>query len=343
MSRRAVIKAIRSHLPERKLTNAELAAEFPEWKVDEIFGKTGIAVRGIAGSDECASDLGVMAARKLFTAGRVSAADIDFLIFCTQSADYFLPASACVMQARLGLPTSCGAIDVNQGCSGFVYGLSLAKGLIESGTASNVLLITADTYSKYIDPADRSVRTIFGDGAAATWIGATDSAQPFIGPFILGTDGRGADQLIVRGGASRVPAEGRDADGRSRERTLTMNGPEVFAFTLARVPVAVTQLLARASLTMADVDLFVFHQANRFMLERLRAKLGIAPEKFCLNLEGYGNTVSATIPMALEIADSRGQARPGHTIMAVGFGVGYSWAAALLRYEEGTAWSATTS
>src|SRR5262245_35002999 len=244
--RRAVIKAIRSHLPEHKLTNEALAAEFREWNVHKIYDKTGISVRSIAAADECASDLGVVAAQKLFAAGLLRPDDVDFLIFCTQSPDYFLPASACLMQARLGLPTSCGAIDVNQGCSGFVYGLSLAKGLIESGTASNVLLVTADTYSKYIDPADRSVRPIFGDGAAATWIGTTRSERPLVGPFVLGTDGLGADHLIVRGGAARASAEGAEAGPPAP--TLAMNGPEVFTFTIKRVPDVVRELMTRASL-----------------------------------------------------------------------------------------------
>jgi 3-oxoacyl-[acyl-carrier-protein] synthase-3 len=322
------VKAIRSHLPDRKLTNEDLAAEFRDWSVDKVFEKTGIAVRGIAADGECASDLGAAAARKLFEAGVVRPDAIDFLIFCTQSPDYFLPASACLMQARLGLPTSCGAIDVNQGCSGFVYGLSLAKGLVESGTASNVLLVTGDTYSRYIDREDRSVRTIFGDGAAATWIGVTEGERECIGPFVLGTDGLGAEQLIVRDGACRTPGA---AGGLRAGPTLHMNGPEVFTFTLKRVPAVVAQLLDKASLSLADIDLFVFHQANRFMLDQLRKKIGIPPERFCVSLEAYGNTVSSTIPMALEIALARGQAGPGSLVMVVGFGVGYSWGASLLR------------
>jgi 3-oxoacyl-[acyl-carrier-protein] synthase-3 len=321
--RRAAVRTIRCHLPEARLTNEDLAAEFGDWSVEKIFEKTGIVVRGLAAADECASDLGVAAGRKLFAAGAVRAEEIDFLIFCTQSPDYFLPSSACVMQERLGLRTSCGAIDVNQGCSGFVYGLSLAKGLIESGTVSNVLLITGDTYSRYIGRTDRGVRTIFSDGAAATWIGAveTEMEAEAIGPFVLGTDGRGAEHLIVRGGASRTPPPA----------TLHMNGPEIFTFTLRQVPGLVAQLLDKAALKLDDVDMFVFHQANRFMLEQLRKKIGIPSSKFCVNLEAYGNTVSSTIPMALEIALARGQVRAGQTIMVVGFGVGYSWAGSLLR------------
>jgi 3-oxoacyl-[acyl-carrier-protein] synthase-3 len=325
--RRAAVKAIRTHLPDGRLTNEALAAEFGDWGVDKIFEKTGIAVRGLAAPDECASDLGTAAARRLFASGVVRPDEIDFLILCTQSPDYFLPASACLMQERLGLPTACGALDVNQGCSGFVYGLSLAKGLVESGVASNVLLVTADTYSKYIDPADRSVRTIFGDGAAATWIGVAPSEDELIGPFVLGTDGRGAGHLIVRGGAAR----GRTPGGDGGLPRLFMNGPEVFTFTLRQVPGLVSELLAKASLGVDDVDLFVCHQANRFMLEQLRRKMGIPERKFCINLDAYGNTVSSTIPMALELARARGQVGAGQTVAAVGFGVGYSWAACLLR------------
>ena len=202
--RKAALKAIRTYLPSRKLTNEDLAREFGDWDVAKIYDKTGISVRSIAAPEQCASDLGVAAAELLFADGGIAREQIDFLLFCTQSPDHFLPASACIMQTRLGLPTSCGAIDFNQGCSGFVYGLALAKGLIESGTTENVLLITAETYSKYIHPRDRSVRTLFGDGAAAAWIGAVESDEERIGPFVLGTDGRGAHQLIVPAGATRM-------------------------------------------------------------------------------------------------------------------------------------------
>ena len=338
--RKAALKAIRTYLPSRKLTNEDLAREFGDWDVAKIYDKTGISVRSIAAPEQCASDLGVAAAELLFADGGIAREQIDFLLFCTQSPDHFLPASACIMQTRLGLPTSCGAIDFNQGCSGFVYGLALAKGLIESGTTENVLLITAETYSKYIPPRDRSVRTLFGDGAAAAWIGAVESDEERIGPFVLGTDGRGAHQLIVPAGATRMPAtaetavEQQDASGNTRSaRNLYMNGPEIFTFTLREVPSLVERLLSRAGLLLEDVDFYVFHQANRFMLEQLRRKLRIPPEKFCINLENYGNTVSATIPMALELATGRGQIATGSTLMVVGFGVGYSWAAALLKFN----------
>lgn len=337
MTRKAVVKAISTHLPEKRITNEQLAEEFPEWDVEKIFDKTGVSVRHSTTSGECASDLGVAAARKLADSGAYQPGDIDFLLFCTQSPDYFLPTTACIMQRRLGLPETCGALDYNLGCSGFVYGLALAKGLIETDLAENVLLITAETYTKYIHPQDRSVRTIFGDGAAVSLISAVDTNLDMIGPFVFGTDGTGAENLIVRAGGMRnrhrqetaIKRDG-STNGTMSDENLYMNGPEIFNFTLKTVPAAVNGLLEKSGLALDDVDMYVFHQANRFMLETLRRKIGIPETKFCMNMEEYGNTVSATVPMALQIAIDKGEIQPGQRIMVVGFGVGYSWAAALI-------------
>src|ERR1019366_8587001 len=201
---KAAITAVASYLPEGRLSNDRLAAELGAWTADDILQKTGIAERRIASTDECASDLGVAAAERLF-AGGVSREEIDYLLFCTQSPDYFLPTTACLVQERLKLRTDIGAIDFNQGCSGFVYGLSLAKSLVETGLARNVLLITAETYSKFINKRDRSVRTVFGDAAAATLVSGIESDTDLLGPFVFGTDGRGANNLIVPTGAARKP------------------------------------------------------------------------------------------------------------------------------------------
>ena len=191
--KQAAIRSVSTHLPSHNLTNELLAHEYKDWSVEKIFEKTGISIRWIADSDECASDLGLIAAQKIFTAGDCVPEDIDFLLFCTQAPDYFLPATACILQDRLGLRTTCGALDFNLGCSGFVYGLAVAKTLIETGYANHVLLITAETYSKFIHPQDRSVRIIFGDGAAATLISVSPSDDNLLGPFVFGTDGRGAN------------------------------------------------------------------------------------------------------------------------------------------------------
>jgi 3-oxoacyl-[acyl-carrier-protein] synthase III len=338
MALKGSILQIEHHVPAAKVSNEDLAAEFGDWDVQKIFEKTGINIRGVAGPDECASDLGTAAAQRLFAHGKVRREEVDYLIFCTQSPDYMLPATACLIQTRLGLRTSCGALDINQGCSGFVYGLSIAKGLVEASVARNVLLITADTYTKYIHPSDRSVRTIFGDAAAATIVTAVDTDKEAIGPFILGTDGRGASNLIVEAGGSRRPIEpfraasGQEVSGPSAAN-LHMNGAEVFTFTLKEVPKAVMSLLAKSGLSLETVDYFVFHQANRFMLEQLQKKIGIPSGKFCMNFQDYGNTVSSTIPIALQLAMERGHVSTGSKVMLVGFGVGYSWAAAMVQLQ----------
>ncbi|WP_211285257.1 3-oxoacyl-ACP synthase III family protein [Sporomusa acidovorans] len=337
----AVIKSIASFFPESVLTNDMLIREGGwDWNPEDIFQKTGISVRHIAKEGECASDLGVAAANRLFDNGCCLKEDIDYLIFCTQSPDYFLPTTACIIQQRLGLKTSCGALDINQGCSGFIYGLSLAKGLIETKIASNILLITAETYSKYINPKDRSTRTIFGDGAAATLIGTADGTQESIGPFALGTDGKGAANLIVPAGGKRMPVskatsvETEDEGGNIRSlNNLYMNGPEIFNFTLKTVPKATQELLEKTGRQLLEIDYFIFHQANKFMLERLRDKMKIPESRFFNNLES-GNTVSSTIPVALETALKQDLIQLGDEVMLVGFGVGYSWAACLVKISE---------
>jgi 3-oxoacyl-[acyl-carrier-protein] synthase-3 len=337
MQNRAAIKAIKSFLPAGKLTNEQLAEEFGDWHAGQILAKTGVAVRGVTAPDECASDLGVAAAERLFADGAHAPEEVDFLIFCTQSPDYFTPTTACVMQDRLGLRTDCGAIDINQGCSGYVYGLALAKSLVEAGTAENVLLVTADTYTKFINRRDRSLLTLFGDGAAATLIGSAPAERELIGPFVLGTDGRGANQIMVKAGGLRCPptadtaVEKEDAAGNWRsEQNLFMDGADVFGFAMKTVPEALGRLLHKCGLTLDQIDFIVPHQANKFMLERLRAKMKIPADKFWIDMELCGNTVSSTIPIALESATEQGRIKQGDRVALVGFGVGYSWGATLI-------------
>ncbi len=341
---RAVIKGIEYHLPEGRLTNSDLATEFPEWSVEKIEQKTGIAERRIVAPDECSSDLAIAAAKKLFATGACKPAEIDFVLLCTQSPDYFLPTTACIIQDRLGIPMTSGALDFNLGCSGYVYGLGLSKGLIETLQARNVLLLSAETYSKFIHPRDKSVRTLFGDAATATLVGGVtvpsfEQDDECIGPFVFGTDGSGAHNLIVRtGGMRQRYAEGtaiveQDAEGNFRgPDNLYMNGSEIYTFTLRTVPEAVQTLLQRSHKNLEDIDLFVFHQANQYMLEHLRKKLKLPPEKFCMAMRHCGNTVSSTIPIALKHALDEGKLRPGNLAMLVGFGVGYSWGATLIRW-----------
>lgn len=335
----ATIKEIAVHFPKAVLGNDELAELFPEWPAEKILEKTGISKRYIASKQETAGDLAYEAARRLFAQGSTTPGDVDFIILCTQAPDYVLPTTACLLQDRLGISKQAGALDINLGCSGFVYGLSLAKGLIETGAAKCVLLLTADTYSKYIHPLDKSVRTLFGDAAAATAIVASEGAEEAIGPFVFGTDGAGAKNLIVESGMYRLPKsagtsiEYADDFGNVRSReNLYMNGAEVMAFSLKEVPKAADALLQKAGKSKGDIDLFVLHQANKFMLEALRKKLKVPEEKLPITMDNCGNTVSSTIPIAMFNLMSQGKLERGQRLMLVGFGVGYSWAACLLNF-----------
>ncbi|MEG2185441.1 MAG: ketoacyl-ACP synthase III [Cloacibacillus sp.] len=321
------------HLPPTPLTNEMLEAAYanPSWTASKIYRKTGIKSRPVSGT-ELVSDMAARAAENLFDEYGISPRDIDFVMLCTQSPDYFLPTTACIVQNCLGIPTSAGSFDYNLGCSGYIYGLAAAKGLLCAGIAKNILLITAETYSKHINPLDRSTRTVFGDAAAATYLTPDDIDK--IGSFVLGTDGKGAPNLIVPAGGMAKPrdeqsaVEREDASGNIRsENNLYMNGPEIYAFTLRAVPGLVSEILEKNALTVDGIDYVVLHQANKLVLASLRDKLGIAEEKFCLDVEELGNTVSSTIPIAIKRARKREpeKLRPGAKILLAGFGVGYSW------------------
>ncbi len=336
---KARINSIEYYLPEEVVSSAQLAQEFPDWPVEKIEAKTGIRQRHVARQDECSSDLGFEAARKLFESGACRPDQIDFVLFCTQTPDFFLPTTACLLQHRLDIPTSAGALDFNLGCSGFVYGLSLAQGLIETQQARRVLLITAETYSKLLHPLDKSVRTIFGDAGAATLMEGVESGDNFLGPFVFGTDGSGAKNLIVPAGGMRCPRTAESAvaveagSGNWRARdNLHMDGAKIFEFTLKTVPLCVSRLLEKSGARIEAIDRFIFHQANQFMLEHLRKKLAIRPERFSLALRDCGNTVCASIPIAMKDDRDAGRFGANHTAMLVGFGVGYSWAATLARW-----------
>jgi 3-oxoacyl-[acyl-carrier-protein] synthase III len=330
----AGIDAIRSALPRRVVTNAELAGDVG-WTAAEILAKTGIAQRHVASADECVSDLAVRAAETLLAETGADRRTLDFVVLCTQTPDHLLPATACLVHHRLGLASRCAAFDLNQGCSGYVYALGVANAYLRSGMATRGLVLTGDTYTKLIHPRDRSVRTLFGDAATATLVSAR--ATPGMDHFVFGTDGAGAKNLIVPAGGMREPHTGAspmeqtDASGNVRSaRHLFMSGTHVFAFTLQRVPELLEAVLARSGLRLEEVDWFVFHQANRYLLDHLTQKLHLPPEKVILFLENTGNTVSSSIPLALEHA--AGKFSPGDRILLAGFGVGYSWGAAILRW-----------
>lgn len=331
--RAAFIKCISIYLPEKILDNAKINEEHPEWSVDKISSKTGIYSRHIAGDNEFASDMAVKAAIALFDENNINPQEIDYILFCTQSADYFLPTTACILQDRLNIPTSAGALDFNLGCSGYIYGLSLAKGLIASGVASNVLLLTSETYSKYIHPQDKSSKTIFGDAATASLITTTGSFE--IKKFSFGTDGKGSSNLMVTRGGSRYrhtdAIDELNDDGQfvKNENNLFMNGSEIFTFTSKSVPVLVKEVLSKNELEQNDINFFVFHQANKYMLDFIRKKIEIPVEKFIYHIQNVGNTVSSTIPIALK--EKCFECEKGKYLLLAGFGVGYSWAGCIIQ------------
>ena len=331
----AYIKAISYYLPEKIVTNEELVKEFPEWSVEKVAKKVGVNSRHLAGENETAGDMAEKAARKLFDEYNISPKEIDFLLLCTQSPDYFLPSTSCVLQHRLGIPTSAGAFDYNLGCSGCIYGMAVAKGLISAGIAKNVLLLTAETYNKYLHPSDKSNRSIFGDGAAACLISTEGLAE--IGNFSLGTDGSGADKLIVGTGASRhkekTGAYMEDEEGHIRyDDYLYMNGSGIFNFTLDAVPQMINDVLIKNDMEKDAIDYYIFHQANKFMLNTIRKVCVLPKDKFYINLEETGNTVSSTVLIGLKDCIDNGLIKKGDKVMVSGFGVGLSWGGTLLSF-----------
>lgn len=331
----AYIKAISYYLPEKVVTNEELVKEFPEWSVDKVAQKVGVDSRHIAADNETAGDMAEKAARKLFAEYDISPNSIDFVMLCTQSPDYFLPSTACILQDRLGIPTSAGAFDYNLGCSGCIYGMAMAKGLITAGIAKNILLLTAETYNKYLHPSDKSNRSIFGDGAAACLISTEGFAE--IGEFVLGTDGSGYKHLIVETSASRkkerTNVESVDDDGHiRREDYLYMDGSAIFNFTLDAVPAMMKQVLEKNNLEKDQIDYYVFHQANKFMLNTIRKVCVLPKDKFYINLAETGNTVSSTVLIGLKDCITNKIIKTGDKVMISGFGVGLSWGGVILKW-----------
>ena len=331
----AFINCISYYLPEKVLTNETLVAEFPEWSVEKVSSKVGINQRHITTANETAGDLAYHAAEKLFRENNIDRKSIDFILLCTQSPDYFLPTTACLLQNKLDIPTSVGALDFNLGCSGYVYGLSLAKGLIVGNIAKNILLLTAETYSKFIHKDDKSNRSIFGDGASATLITTHGTAE--INEFVLGTDGRGAENLIVQTKCARFPSIKneviKDESGAIKSSDhLYMNGSEIFNFTMDAVPPLLNEVIKKNNLVFNNIDMFIFHQANKFMLNTLRKLCNVDKDKFYIDMEDVGNTVSSTIPIALKRAIDKNAINKDNNVLLAGFGVGYSWGACVLKF-----------
>lgn len=316
----AYIKAVAYQMGSHEVTNADIVRDFPDWSEQKISVKIGIDKRYVAG-EETASDLAFKAAEKLMATENVDKSSIDAIILCTQSPDYFLPTTACVLQDRLGLRTDVMAFDYNLGCSGYVYGLGICKSLILAGLANNILLLTSETYNRYIDKSDRGNRALFSDAGTASLI-SSEFGVFKIGVPVYGTDGSGYSNLIVKGGGARYPDE--------KARNLFMDGPTIFNFTLEAVPPLVQKTLEKNNFVFDDIDCFIFHQANKHMLKFIREAIHIPEDKFYMCLQNYGNTVSSTIPICLNNYVKDGRVKPGDKYLLAGFGVGYSWGAIIL-------------
>jgi 3-oxoacyl-[acyl-carrier-protein] synthase III len=326
----ARIRGISRYLPEGTVSNDDLSELFPEWSVEKIASKTGIHQRHVASESEFSSDLATQACFLLLSEMSIDVEIFDFLIVVTQTPDFILPGISNLVHNAIGMRSDTGTIDLNQGCSGYTYGLAFAKSIIEAGVAANVLLVTTDTYTKLLDPGDKSVRTLFGDGATATWVDGSGTAESLSG-IVFGTDGSGAGSLIVplgglRPGYTSFPKSDPALRGLGGSRySLYMDGPEIFNFTLRVVSKTVDSILSKAGLSKSDIDFFVLHQANAFVLSSLREKLGVEAETVPILMGMWGNTVSSTIPMALCELKSQGKIGQGQRAILLGFGVGLSW------------------
>lgn len=324
------------HLPEQVVTNEDLGAENPGWDMAQVEARVGVARRHIAGRTETALDLAYKACEKLFDANPDARQRVDGIVFCTQSEDYIMPPDSCILHSWLGLKDEVYAIDFNLACSGYAYGLAMVRGLIATNIASSVLLINADTYSKFIHPKDRSARTLFGDGAAVTLVEAAEEGRGVI-DVACATSGDNHQRFIIPAGGSRLPLSDEtsvletDASGNTRTPGhIHMDGLGILSFVNSKIPAQIHKLLDRNGLAVSDIDLFVFHQASKVALESLNRLMGIPDEKSFTNLRYVGNTVSASIPIALSDALEQGRVARGDLVLLCGFGVGLSWGSALV-------------
>jgi 3-oxoacyl-[acyl-carrier-protein] synthase-3 len=334
----ACLRAVSGYLPEKVLTNAGLSELFPGIRMEDLTRLTGVRSRHIALNGETAADMALQAGLNLFKEHSIDPAVIDFVLFNTQWPDYITPSSSCILQDRLNIPQSAGALDISQGCTGYIYGLSMAKGLVESGSAKNVLLLTAETITRSIHPSDHSNRAIFGDGATASLISTGPGEGGKIGNFVFGSDGRKYKDIIIRTGGARNPVSGKTENaadwisGIPREELFYMNGPAVFTFSVNVTPGLIRDILDKNEMEMEDIDLFIFHQANQIILETIIRKNKIPQDKAIIYLEDVGNTVSSTIPLALSQAIRDGKVRKGSRILLAAFGVGLSWGGTVLQF-----------
>ena len=332
------ISAIEYHIPKNRITNQMLSELNPSWDMKVLEKWTGVSDRYYASKNQTALDLAFIASKNLLKNAQVSAKNIDAVIFCTQSNDYIMPPNSAVLHGLLQLSDSVFAFDINLACSGFVNGISIANGLMKAGTAKKILLINADTISKYVNAKDRSTKVLFGDAASVTYLTDSKNNKGLV-DVLCSTSGINYKKLIIPNGGARNPKTDKsciskeDKNGNFRsDENLFMDGVGIFSFVNSKVPKQIKSILSKNNFNIEDIDLFIFHQANKFVIESLTKLLKIKPQKVFMNIDKIGNTSSASIPIALKDAELDGLINDGDLILCSGFGAGLSWGTCLFQY-----------
>ena len=331
-----IIESIEYYLPENIVTNADLQKENPDWNLEKITEKSGVYQRHIAGKNETAYDLSIKACDKLFQTNDKN--NIDGIIYCTQSPDYIMPSNSFLLHKHFGLKDEIFAYDFNHACTGYIYCLAMANAFVKAGMSREILLVNADTYSKYINPKDRSTRVLFGDGAAATIVKESGRKRGII-DIDLGSSGSGYNKFWIPAGGLRLPKSDITSveieDDRANIRTqndIEMDGFGVWSFINSVAPKQVNRLLKRNNLEQTNIDQFVFHQASKMTLESIRRIMKLNEEQVFINIHNIGNTVSASMPIALKDAIDQSKIENGSTLILSGFGVGLSYGAILMEF-----------
>lgn len=323
----AGIVGIGSYLPEKVLTNADLE-KMVETNDEWITTRTGIKERRIADEGSATSDLAIEAARRALDDAGVKPEEIDLIVLSTATPDMFFPATACIVQEKLGCVNAAG-FDLLAGCSGFVYALSVGSQFINTGLYKNVLVIGSDTLSRITDWQDRATCVLFGDGAGAAVLQPVEKGQGILA-IELGANGQYGDVLYMPGGGSRIPATNESVD--AREHYIKMSGQGLFKIAVKVMGDAATKALENAGIKQDEIDWLVPHQANYRIIEAAAKRLGLDMDKVYVNLDKYGNTSTATIPIALDEAVKSGKIKKGDNVVLVGFGAGLTWAASVMKW-----------
>jgi len=331
-----IINSIEYYLPENIVTNEDLQKENPKWNIEKVAEKSGVYQRHIAGDKETAYDLSIKACEKLFRS--YDKHNIDGIIYCTQSPDYIMPSNSFLLHNYFDLKENVFAYDFNHACTGYIYGLAMANAFIKAGMAKEILLVNADTYSKYINLKDRSTRVLFGDGAAVTIVKAVNEQKGII-DIKLESYGAGYDKFWIPAGGLRSPKSDETSieveNDRGNIRTqndIEMDGLGVWSFINSVVPKQINRILKKNKLVKADIDQYIFHQASKMTLESIMRLMKLNEDKFYINIRDTGNTVSASIPIAIKDAIGIGKIETGSTLILSGFGVGLSYGTILMEF-----------